>query len=572
MLPNSRWGPIRASGSGRRQSRRPAVSTGSRSSRRWKPGSASMLPPARSRSILRPITASLTFTSPRSRTKSSTCWKTSRSRSRRIPPRCATSSRIRPTTSNTSSRSEAGWPQAPFGKGERGSYCAPGDPGPLRDCQPGADQRRAGDHLRHDAGDQSRAWRILDARRLCGDRRNQPRHQHLDRDAGGGARRRRHHRGHRGADHHPFPLRLHDRHHAGDLGFKSVSGRIDHRDLRQHHRRHLGPARQFPDRRLSYLGRHAVRHCGGHRRARSDLCGDALDAAWPDRPRHHAERQYGSGARRQSAAGLCRHLRYRRRLVGPCRRGAGAGLRRLPDHWCCLCGKILHHRDRRRRGDPLRDGFRFRFVRHHQPGRDFCHHACVRRGGAARCGHRADPPLAAGHHGPLLPERPVNARTLNLLGLALVGIVGLAFLILTPRFAELDTVLELTVYMIMAILALSLALIWGYGGILCFGQSAFFGLGAYTYAIAMFNMGESTLPLLLAIVVPASFAALLGYFMFYGRISDVYLGVITLTVTLILFNSLNSTAGPEFHIGVARLGGFQGISRIPPRQFSGEPG
>ena len=56
----------------------------------------------------------------------------------------------------------------------------------------------------------------------------------------------------------------------------------------------------------------------------------------------------------------------------------------------------------------------------------------------------------------------------------------------------------------MAILALSLALIWGYGGILCFGQSAFFGLGAYTYAIAMFNIGESTIPLLLAIVLPAA--------------------------------------------------------------------
>jgi branched-chain amino acid transport system permease protein len=158
----------------------------------------------------------------------------------------------------------------------------------------------------------------------------------------------------------------------------------------------------------------------------------------------------------------------------------------------------------------------------------------------------------------------VSGRSLNLLGVVLVGIIGLAFMFLTPRVAELDTVLDLTVYMIMAILALSLALIWGYGGILCFGQSAFFGLGAYTYAIAMFNIGESTLPFLLAIVVPAAFAALLGYFMFYGRISDVYLGVITLTVTLILFNSVNSTAGPEFHIGAARLGGFNGIPGIPP--------
>jgi ABC-type branched-subunit amino acid transport system permease subunit len=163
----------------------------------------------------------------------------------------------------------------------------------------------------------------------------------------------------------------------------------------------------------------------------------------------------------------------------------------------------------------------------------------------------------------------VNGRALNIAGLALVGIVGIAFLVLTPRFAELDTVLELTVYMIMAILALSLALIWGYGGILCFGQSAFFGLGAYTYAIAMFNIGESTIPLLLAIILPAGFAALLGYFMFYGRISDVYLGVITLTVTLILFNSVNSTAGPEFHIGVARLGGFNGIPGIPSLNVPG---
>jgi ABC-type branched-subunit amino acid transport system permease subunit len=164
----------------------------------------------------------------------------------------------------------------------------------------------------------------------------------------------------------------------------------------------------------------------------------------------------------------------------------------------------------------------------------------------------------------------LNARGLNLIGLVVVAAIGLAFLILTPRFAELDAVLELTVYVIMAILALSLALVWGYGGILCFGQSAFFGLGAYTYAIAMFNIGESTVPLLMAIVVPAAFAALLGYFIFYGRISDVYLGVITLTVTLILFNSINSTAGPEFHIGAARLGGFNGIPGIPPLNIPGD--
>ncbi len=138
-----------------------------------------------------------------------------------------------------------------------------------------------------------------------------------------------------------------------------------------------------------------------------------------------------------------------------------------------------------------------------------------------------------------------------------------------PEWVELSTLLDSTVYIIMAILALSLALVWGYGGILCFGQSAFFGLGAYTYALTMFNMGESTVPFIAAILVPAAFAALLGYFMFYGRISDVYLGVITLTVTLILFNSVNSTAGPEYAIGKARLGGFNGIPAIPSLNMPG---
>ena len=152
----------------------------------------------------------------------------------------------------------------------------------------------------------------------------------------------------------------------------------------------------------------------------------------------------------------------------------------------------------------------------------------------------------------------------DILGLAIVALVGGAALWGVPQYFELDTVLNVTVYMIMAVLALSLALIWGFGGILCFGQSAFFGLGAYTYAIAMINIGESTGPLLLSVLVPALFAAALGYFIFYGRISDVYLGVITLTVTLILFNAINSTAGPEFHIGSAKLGGFNGIPGIPP--------
>ncbi len=152
----------------------------------------------------------------------------------------------------------------------------------------------------------------------------------------------------------------------------------------------------------------------------------------------------------------------------------------------------------------------------------------------------------------------------NAIGLIVTGVIMAAVLFGAPQVLELFVLLKVTVFVVMAILALSMAFIWGFGGILCFGQSAFFGLGAYAYAIAVINMGESTVPLLLAIAVPALFAAMLGYFMFYGRLSDVYLAVITLAVTLILYAFINSTADKFYIIGKARLNGFNGISSIPP--------
>jgi urea transport system permease protein len=71
-------------------------------------------------------------------------------------------------------------------------------------------------------------------------------------------------------------------------------------------------------------------------------------------------------------------------------------------------------------------------------------------------------------------------------------------------------------------LAMSLALIWGRAGLLCFGQAMFFGIGAYAMAIVTTGMsGEalaSTWPgLLLAIGTASLFAAVLRCFLFSGR-------------------------------------------------------
>jgi urea ABC transporter permease protein UrtC len=151
------------------------------------------------------------------------------------------------------------------------------------------------------------------------------------------------------------------------------------------------------------------------------------------------------------------------------------------------------------------------------------------------------------------------------------AIIGAALLFGLPHFLDLFGLLQVTLYVVMAILALSLGFIWGYGGILCLGQSAFFGLGAYAYSIAAFDLGESTVPVVLSIALPALFAAALGYLMFYGRISEIYVGVITLTVTLILFNAINSTAGPEYHIWKSAIGGYNGLPNVPGLNYPFDP-
>ncbi len=153
-----------------------------------------------------------------------------------------------------------------------------------------------------------------------------------------------------------------------------------------------------------------------------------------------------------------------------------------------------------------------------------------------------------------------DVQKLSLQAVAILAVcIGVAIL---PGYIDLFDLMQLTLFAAMGVLSLSLAFIWGFGGILCFGQTAFFGLGAYAYAVAVGNFGDSTNAILLAILLPALFSAALGYFVFYGRISDVYLGVITLTVTLILFNVVNSTAGDEYRIGSVRLGGFNGIPGV----------
>lgn len=144
------------------------------------------------------------------------------------------------------------------------------------------------------------------------------------------------------------------------------------------------------------------------------------------------------------------------------------------------------------------------------------------------------------------------------------AVVALVVVLGIPFFAETYTLYTLTVFAIMAIMALSLGLVWGMGGILALGQSMFFGIGAYIYALIAVNMGDSTWALVASMVLPLCVAVLIGYFTFFGRISDIYFAVISLTVPLILLSLINSASGPTYQFGKVHLGGYNGIPGVLP--------
>jgi branched-chain amino acid transport system permease protein len=72
------------------------------------------------------------------------------------------------------------------------------------------------------------------------------------------------------------------------------------------------------------------------------------------------------------------------------------------------------------------------------------------------------------------------------------------------------------------------------------------------------------LALVLAIALAALAALVLGYFMIWGGIGGVFVGIVTLSATLVLAFFFGQTAGPEWHIGPARLNGFNGMKDMEP--------
>jgi ABC-type uncharacterized transport system ATPase subunit/ABC-type branched-subunit amino acid transport system permease subunit len=128
-------------------------------------------------------------------------------------------------------------------------------------------------------------------------------------------------------------------------------------------------------------------------------------------------------------------------------------------------------------------------------------------------------------------------------------------------------------WVLSGLLALSFTWVWGHAGIFSFGQAAFYGIGGYTYGVVSIDLfphtHETITAVVAAVLVAAAFAALLGYFIFYGNVGDVYVAIITLATSLVLLTVLSSMANPKYHIGAAALGGYNGMIGILPLTVPG---
>ena len=141
-------------------------------------------------------------------------------------------------------------------------------------------------------------------------------------------------------------------------------------------------------------------------------------------------------------------------------------------------------------------------------------------------------------------------------------------LVVFPLFFDIFRLNLIGKYLTYAFAAVSLVLLWGYGGILSLGQGVFFGLGGYCMAMFLKLEASSpentkiqstpgipdfmdwnqltelpwfwvpfnslTLTIIAILVVPALFAYIIGAAMFKRRVGGVYFAIITQVVAVIL--------------------------------------
>jgi branched-chain amino acid transport system permease protein len=129
-------------------------------------------------------------------------------------------------------------------------------------------------------------------------------------------------------------------------------------------------------------------------------------------------------------------------------------------------------------------------------------------------------------------------------GLLAMGLLGVALVAVGPWVFDTYLLNILIKAFFFAIVAVTVDVLWGYTGYLTFGQSAFFGIGAYAAGLVFTHGGFSAwhvfLALGLAITAAAAVAAVVGWLSFYRGASAFFATVISLVLPIVLTQLLLS--------------------------------
>ncbi|SDZ70752.1 amino acid/amide ABC transporter membrane protein 2, HAAT family /amino acid/amide ABC transporter ATP-binding protein 1, HAAT family [Variovorax sp. YR266] len=157
------------------------------------------------------------------------------------------------------------------------------------------------------------------------------------------------------------------------------------------------------------------------------------------------------------------------------------------------------------------------------------------------------------------PSSSVRGKLQSGRGIAVLGAVGVALLIAGPWVFDTYLLNILIKAFFFAIAAITVDVLWGYTGYLTFGQSAFFGIGAYAAGLA-FTHGGFSVPMVLlafgaAVLACAAVGALVGWLSFYRGASPFFATVISLVLPIVLTQLLLS--GGEWTGSSSGLTGYE---------------
>lgn len=149
-----------------------------------------------------------------------------------------------------------------------------------------------------------------------------------------------------------------------------------------------------------------------------------------------------------------------------------------------------------------------------------------------------------------------EARRLSLI--LAVALLALAAIFAGPYVLDTYSVNVLTRSLLYAAVALTVDLLWGFLGILTFGQSVFFACGAYAAGLVFthldFSTGNAVLALALGVGGALLVAAIVGWLAFWHGASALYASVITLVLPIVATQLLYS--GGTFTGSSSGLSGF----------------